>query len=68
VAQVVEMGSLGDVQSTLAAQVEEMRARTAAQEDGYCATIADLQEQVRPCEHGVQTVYDCLPDLHEPYP
>ena len=46
-AQVVEMGSLGDVQSALAAQVEEMRTRTAAQEDGYCATIAELQEQVR---------------------
>ena len=45
-AQIIEMGSLGDVQSALAAHVEDMRMRTAAQEDNYCATIAELQEQV----------------------
>ena len=45
-AQVVEMGSLGDVQSALAAEVEAMRARSAAQEDDYCDTVAELQTQV----------------------
>ena len=45
-AQVVAMGSLGNVQSALAAEVEAMRARSAAQEDDYCDTIAELQAQV----------------------
>ena len=45
--QVVEMGSLGNVQSALAVEVENMRARTAAQEDDYCETIAELQAQVK---------------------
>ncbi len=40
------MGSLGNVQSALAAEVEAMRARSAAQEDDYCDTIAELQAQV----------------------
>ena len=40
------MGSLGDVQSALAAEVDAMRARSAAQEDDYCDTIAELQAQV----------------------
>ena len=46
VMQVVEMGSLGDVQSALAAEVKQMRARSAAQEDEFCDTIAELQAQV----------------------